>query len=158
MYIFTEKDKSAILEMFTALLVYHFINEVPKEIAKFNDSCDNANIEFQPFLQYSMNAYLFDPGSAYSVFNISLSKLNFQWNLHAKYPRMFEDESLIKFFNENLIRNKTNYPWMVFFINTFEYPNPIHELLIAMNEQKIKLQFNMEYLERMFNRIKQNNS
>ena len=43
MYVFTEKDKSAILEMFTALLVYHFINEVPKEIAKFNDSCDNAN-------------------------------------------------------------------------------------------------------------------
>ena len=40
----------------TALLVCHFINEVPKEIAKFNDSCDNANIEFQSFLQYSMNA------------------------------------------------------------------------------------------------------
>lgn len=38
MYIFTEKDKSAILEMFTALLVYYFINEVPKEITKFNDS------------------------------------------------------------------------------------------------------------------------
>ena len=50
MYIFTEKDKSAILEMFTALLVYYFVNEVPKEIAKFNDSCDNANIEFQSFL------------------------------------------------------------------------------------------------------------
>ena len=55
-------------------------------------------------------------------------------------------------------KTETDYPWMSLFINTFEHPNPIHELLIAMNEQKNKLQFNMEYLERMFNRIKQNNS
>lgn len=155
MYIFTEKDKSAILKMLTSLMVWHFVHEIPKELENYNDSCDNANIEFQPFLQYSMNAFIFDPESAYTVFNISLSELNFQWNLHSKYPRNFQEESLVRFFNENLIRDESEYPWM----HHFNKPlNPIHSLLTEMNEQHIRLQFDMEYLEKMFNQIKQNNS
>lgn len=155
MYIFTDKDKFAICQMMTAMVKFYMMHEIPEELRRDEDGFDdNVHLEFKSFLEYNMNAFLFDPATSYSVFNISLSELDLQWSLHCRYPNDWKDESLAIFFDNDLARDKNNYPWMHHFSKRGYWDKPIYDLCSDLHAQQIKLNIDLFDLEEFFNKVK----